>query len=81
MKALHSFVSLCHVSLALVFFAAGLTLAGCGPDSGAPDTSPAQVQASPNAAAQGKAKAKGKPQIETRRDLHREKAEASKDSQ
>jgi hypothetical protein len=81
MKASRSVISLCHVALAIIGLAAGLTMAGCGSDDGVPASTPAQAQASPEAAVQGKAKAKGKPQATSRRDLYREKAQASKGSQ
>ncbi len=81
MKASRSTVSLRQISLVLIGFAAGLTMAGCGSKSVVPASTPAKAQASSGAAVPGKAKAKSKPKIESRHDLYREKAQASKDSQ
>lgn len=83
MRASRSFVSLCQISLVTIAFSAGLTMAGCGSDTAAPKSTSGQApaQAAPAGAVQDKGKAKGKPQIETRRDLHKARDEASKDSQ
>lgn len=83
MKASRSIVSLCQISLVTIGFAAGLTMAGCGSDTAAPKSTAAQaVAASPSGgAAHEKSIAKGKPQIESRRDLHKARDQAAKDSQ
>ncbi len=81
MKASRSVFSLCQISLATIAFAAGLTMAGCGSDTGVPASAPVQVQALPDAAVKGNTKAKVKVQGQSRQSLYREKAQASKDSQ
>jgi len=79
MKASRGIVSLCQISLVIIGSVAGLTMAGCGSDTG-PASTPAQVQALPDAAVPEKGKAQGKPQIVSRHDLYRGKVQASKDS-
>jgi len=61
--------------------AAGLTMAGCGSDTGVPASTPAQGQALPEPAVKGKGKAKGNTVPSSRRDLYRQKAQAPKDSE
>jgi len=77
MKASRSIVSRCQISLAIIGFAAGLTMAGCGSDTGSPASTPAQVQALPESAVKGK----GKVPAGSRQSLYRTKAQAAKDAQ
>ena len=81
MKASRSTVSSSHASLVVIGFAAGLTMAGCGSDTGVPASTPAQAQASPELAVKGKSETKGKVPAGSRQSLYRMKAQASKDSQ
>jgi hypothetical protein len=83
MRAFRSFVSLCQISLVIVGFAAGLTMAGCDSNTAVPKSTPAQApaQAAPGAEVQDKAAARGKSQIVSRHDLYKAKAQAAKDSQ
>jgi len=80
MKASRNANVLCRMSLATMIFAAGLAMAGCS-DTGTPAPPSAQVAASPVVAVHAKGKEKVRPQIQSRRDLHRQAAQTSKDSQ
>jgi len=78
MKASRSIVSMCQIPLVIAVFAAGLTMAGCGSDTGAPVSTPAQAQALPEAVVKGKGHSK--PLGGSRQALYRAKEQASKDS-
>ena len=82
MKAFRSLASWCHVSLAVIGLAAGLMMAGCGSDTGVPASTPAQPNSTPETAVQVKGKGKASAQVgpASRRELYRQKAQASKDS-